>query len=100
MGRPGRSGRAARRWACPRAGAPEEAGPSRRRRPGRSLLWNGIIVDPAGLTSTVGVRPTLGVASRTGIVPISSRHDTPGPVARNVTDAALTLAAIAGTDPA
>ncbi|ANW17011.1 amidase family protein [Streptomyces clavuligerus] len=60
----------------------------------------GSIVDPAGLTSTVGVRPTLGVASRTGIVPISSRHDTPGPVARNVTDAALTLAAIAGTDPA
>lgn len=60
----------------------------------------GSIVDPAGLTSTVGVRPTLGVASRTGIVPISSRHDTPGPLARNVTDAAITLSAISGTDPA
>lgn len=60
----------------------------------------GSIVDPAALTSTVGVRPTLGVASRTGIVPISSRHDTPGPLARNVTDAALTLSVISGADPA
>ncbi|MYU22693.1 amidase [Streptomyces sp. SID8352] len=60
----------------------------------------GSIVDPAGLTSTVGMRPTLGTASRTGIVPISSRHDTPGPLARNVTDAALTLSAISGPDPA
>ncbi|MYT82477.1 amidase [Streptomyces sp. MnatMP-M77] len=60
----------------------------------------GSIVDPAGLTSTVGMRPTLGVASRTGIVPISSRHDTPGPLARNVTDAALTLSVISGADPA
>ncbi|MFD3905936.1 amidase [Streptomyces sp. CB04723] len=60
----------------------------------------GSVVDPAAMTSTVGVRPSLGMAGRTGIVPISSRHDTPGPLARNVTDAALTLSVISGPDPA
>ncbi|MFD5083909.1 amidase [Kitasatospora sp. NPDC058201] len=60
----------------------------------------GSIVDPAATTSTVGVRPTLGLVSRSGIVPITSRQDTAGPIARNVTDAALTLWAIQGPDPA
>ncbi|GAA2986745.1 amidase [Actinokineospora diospyrosa] len=61
---------------------------------------DGSVVYPASATSTVGIRPTLGLVSRTGIVPITSRHDTPGPLARTVTDAALTLWAIQGADPA
>ncbi|MER7129815.1 amidase [Streptosporangium saharense] len=60
----------------------------------------GSIVCPASMTSTVGVKPTLGLVSRTGIVPITARHDSPGPIARNTTDAALTLLAIYGPDPA
>ncbi|GLZ40530.1 amidase [Actinokineospora sp. NBRC 105648] len=61
---------------------------------------DGSVVYPASATSTVGIRPTLGLVSRGGIVPITSRHDTPGPIARTVTDAALTLWAIQGVDPA
>ncbi|TQF73684.1 amidase [Rhodococcus spelaei] len=61
---------------------------------------DGSIVCPASVTATVGVKPTLGLVSRNGIVPITSRHDSPGPIARSTTDAALTLAAIHGTDPA
>ncbi|GAA3089822.1 amidase [Streptosporangium carneum] len=60
----------------------------------------GSIVCPASMTSTVGVKPTLGLVSRTGIVPITARHDSPGPIARNTTDAALTLWAIYGPDAA
>ena len=60
----------------------------------------GSIVCPASMTSTVGVKPTLGLVSRAGIVPITARHDSPGPIARTTTDAALTLWAIHGPDPA
>ncbi|MEV8630648.1 amidase [Streptosporangium sp. NPDC051023] len=60
----------------------------------------GSIVCPASMTSTVGVKPTLGLVSRTGVVPITARHDSPGPITRNTTDAALTLWAIYGPDPA
>ncbi|MGI8881929.1 MAG: amidase [Jatrophihabitans sp.] len=61
---------------------------------------DGSISCPASLNGVVGVKPTVGLASRTGIVPISVSQDTPGPIARSVPDAALLLAVIAGSDPA
>jgi amidase len=61
---------------------------------------DGSIVSPAQNTALVGIKPTLGLVSRTGIVPISASQDTAGPMARTVADAATLLAAMAGTDPA
>lgn len=61
---------------------------------------DGSIVSPASNTSLVGIKPTLGLVSRTGIVPIAHSQDTAGPMARTVTDAVLLLTAIAGADPA
>ncbi|WP_217491824.1 amidase family protein [Tsukamurella pulmonis] len=61
---------------------------------------DGSVLCPASVTATVGIRPTVGVVSRSGVVPITAQQDTPGPIARTVTDAALTLAAIAGPDAA
>ena len=61
---------------------------------------DGSIVCPAGTNGDVGIKPTLGLASRTGIVPISAQQDTAGPITRNVTDASLVLGAITGVDPA
>ena len=61
---------------------------------------DGSVLCPASMTSTVGIRPTVGVVSRTGIVPITAQQDTPGPIARSVVDAALTLRVIAGPDAA
>jgi amidase len=60
---------------------------------------NGSIVCPAGATGVVGFKPTLGLVSRGGVVPISAEQDTAGPIARHVVDAALTLAVIQGPDP-
>jgi amidase len=59
---------------------------------------DGSIVCPSGTTGIVGVKPTLGLVSRAGVVPISAQQDTAGPMARNVVDAALTLAVIQGRD--
>jgi amidase len=59
----------------------------------------GSIMCPAGANGVVGVKPTVGLVSRAGIVPISHVQDTAGPFARNVTDAAITLSAMQGTDP-
>jgi amidase len=61
---------------------------------------DGSIVSPAAVCGVVGIKPTLGLVSRTGIVPISAAQDTAGPMARTVADAALLLAALAGRDPA
>lgn len=61
---------------------------------------NGSIVCPAGANGVVGLKPTLGLVSRDGIVPISAEQDTAGPMARTVVDTALTLAALQGADPA
>jgi amidase len=61
---------------------------------------DGSIVSPAGHCGLVGIKPTVGLASRSGIVPISHTQDTPGPMARTVADAALLLGAIAGLDAA
>lgn len=61
---------------------------------------NGSIVCPAAANGTVGIKPTVGLVSRDGIVPISSEQDTAGPIARNTLDAAITLAALQGKDKA
>ncbi len=61
---------------------------------------DGSIVCPSGMTGVAGHKPTLGLVSRTGVVPISAEQDTAGPMARNITDVALTLAALQGRDPA
>lgn len=60
---------------------------------------DGSIICPASMTGLVGIKPTVGLVSRTGIIPISSSQDTAGPMARSVADAAAVLGAIAGSDP-
>jgi amidase len=60
---------------------------------------DGSIVSPASIAGLVGVKPTVGLVSRSGIIPISHTQDTAGPMARTVTDAAILLGALAGTDP-
>jgi Asp-tRNA(Asn)/Glu-tRNA(Gln) amidotransferase A subunit family amidase len=60
---------------------------------------SGSIVSPAAAQGDVGLRPTVGLVSRTGIVPISASQDTAGPISRTVADAAAQLQAIAGKDP-
>lgn len=59
---------------------------------------DGSIVCPSGANGDVGIKPTLGLVSRAGIVPISADQDTSGPIARNVTDAAALLGAMTGVD--
>jgi amidase len=59
---------------------------------------DGSIVSPSNNCSLVGIKPTLGLASRSGIIPIAHSQDTPGPMCRTVADAAFLLSAIAGTD--
>jgi amidase len=54
---------------------------------------------PAAYNAVVGLRPTVGLISRTGIVPLNSARDTAGPMARSVTDIAILLDVIAGADP-
>jgi amidase len=61
---------------------------------------DGSIVSPASVCGIVGLKPTVGLVSRTGIVPVSAAQDTAGPMTSCVADAALLLAALAGTDPA
>ena len=61
---------------------------------------DGSIVCPSAASALVGIKPTVGLVSRTGIVPISRTQDTAGPMARTVADAAALLTAMAGVDPA
>jgi amidase len=58
----------------------------------------GSILSPASQNSTVGLKPTIGLVSRSGIVPISSTLDTAGPITRSVMDNAIVLDAIVGED--
>lgn len=58
---------------------------------------DGSIVCPAGMNGVVGHKPSLGLVSQAGVVPISAEQDTAGPMARNVIDTALTLSVISGT---
>ena len=60
---------------------------------------DGSILHPCSMNGLVGIKPTVGLVSRAGIVPIAASQDTAGPMARSVADAALLLGAIAGTDP-
>ena len=60
---------------------------------------DGSIVCPSGASSLVGIKPTLGLVSRSGIIPIAHSQDTAGPMARTVTDAAILLGAMVGADP-
>ncbi len=60
---------------------------------------DGSITCPASVNGIVGFKPTVGMVSRTYVVPISASQDTAGPMARSVHDAALLLGAIAGSDP-
>jgi amidase len=61
---------------------------------------NGSVVCPSSANGIVGIKPTVGLVSRTHIVPISHSQDTAGPMARNVHDAVVLLAAMAGPDEA
>ncbi|MGW8363156.1 amidase [Streptomyces wedmorensis] len=61
---------------------------------------DGSIVCPAGMNGVVGHKPSLGLVSQSGVVPISAEQDTAGPMARNVIDTALTLSVISGADTA
>jgi amidase len=60
---------------------------------------SGSILGPSDANSLVGVKPTVGLVSRAGVIPLAANFDTPGPMARTVTDAAAVLSAVAGADP-
>ena len=60
---------------------------------------DGSIICPSNVNGIVGIKPTLGLVSRAGIIPIAHSQDTAGPMARTVADAAVLLAALAGPDP-
>lgn len=60
---------------------------------------DGSIVCPSSACGIVGIKPTVGLVSRSGVIPISHSQDTPGPMARTVRDAAILLGVIAGADP-
>lgn len=59
---------------------------------------SGSIISPSSQNSLVGLKPTIGLVSRTGIIPITHTQDTAGPMTRSVEDAAILLGAIAGAD--
>ncbi|HTR19658.1 MAG TPA: amidase [Gemmatimonadales bacterium] len=61
---------------------------------------DGSVVSPASHNGIVGIKPTLGLVSRSGIIPIAHSQDTAGPMARTVADAAVLLGVMAGVDPA
>jgi len=60
---------------------------------------DGSVVCPSGANGIVGIKPTLGLISRSGVVPISAEQDTAGAMARHVTDAAILLSVVAAVDP-
>jgi amidase len=60
---------------------------------------DGSVICPAAMTGLVGIKPTLGLVSRSGIIPLAHSQDTAGPMTRTVADAAALLTAMAGSDP-
>ena len=61
---------------------------------------NGSVVCPSSVNGIVGIKPTLGLISRSGIIPVAHSQDTAGPMGRTVEDAAILLTAMVGADPA
>ncbi len=61
---------------------------------------DGSVIAPSSFCGIVGIKPTVGLVSRSGIIPISKTQDTAGPMARTVRDAAILLGAMTGVDPA
>jgi amidase len=61
---------------------------------------DGSIIDPAGRAAAYGIKPSIGLVSRSGVIPISSSQDTVGPIVRSTYDAALLLGHLAGYDAA
>jgi len=61
---------------------------------------NGSVVCPSSINGIVGIKPTLGLVSRSGIIPIAHSQDTAGPMGRTVKDAAILMTAMIGADPA
>jgi amidase len=66
---------------------------------GVGVETDGSIACPASANSLVGIKPTVGLVSRAGLIPVTYAFDTAGPLARTVTDAAILLGALAGADP-
>lgn len=60
---------------------------------------SGSILSPSLANSVVGIKPTVGLVSRAGVIPLAATFDTPGPITRTVTDAAIVLGAMTGVDP-
>ena len=60
---------------------------------------DGSILSPSSFNGIVGVKPTVGLVSRSGVIPIAHSQDTAGPMARTVTDAAILLGGLTGVDP-
>lgn len=60
---------------------------------------DGSVVSPSSVQGLVGIKPTVGLVSRAGVVPIAASQDTAGPMCRTVNDAAILLTALAGKDP-
>ena len=60
---------------------------------------SGSILSPSNQNMLVGIKPTVGRVSRYGVIPITADQDTPGPMARTVTDAAIMLGAMEGASP-
>jgi amidase len=60
---------------------------------------DGSLISPAAVCGIVSIKPTVGLISRSGIIPISHTQDTAGPMTRTVTDAAILLGALTGVDP-
>ena len=60
---------------------------------------SGSILSPSNQTMLVGIKPTVGRVSRYGVIPIAADQDTPGPMARSVTDAAILLGALESAAP-
>ena len=98
-------GQTANPYALDRNPSGSSSGSAAGSRPGFAPLavgteTDGSIVSPSSACGVVGIKPTLGLVSRTGIVPLSLAQDTAGPMASSVADAAVLLSAMAAADPA
>src|SRR5689334_14291920 len=98
LGRPFNDGRPALTPGGSSSG-PGIAVAANRARVGIGTETSGSILSPGTANGLVGIKPTVGLVSRDGIIPITADQDTAGPLARSVTDAAIVLGVIAGFDP-